>query len=209
MPINYQEGKIYKIVSYNTMRQYIGSTCQTLSQRLGGHVRDYSNYNEGKRVLYCTSFEIIDDENYRIELIENFPCTNRTELRSREGFYIRNEECVNKYIAGRNKKGWYRDNKEILSEERKERYKNNKKCELKRNKLYYEKNKEKIRKIQKKYYEKNKEKINKDSLQKIICDCGRTYAKKHKTTHFKSIIHKKLMEEINNELLEEIEGSEE
>ena len=41
---------------------------------------------------------------------------------------------------------------------------------------------------QKKYYEENKEEIAKNSLEKIKCECGEYYTKKHKTqTRKKSI----------------------
>ena len=56
---DYQNGKIYKIVSNQTDKIYIGSTaCPRLCTRLAQHK---SNYNQWKRGKYCkmTSFEII------------------------------------------------------------------------------------------------------------------------------------------------------
>mgnify|MGYP005861267615 CR=1 FL=1 len=100
---NYQNSKIYRIISNNTNRQYIGSTVQPLSVRLAGHKKDYKRYQNGK-THYVTSFDIFEDGNYRIELICNYPCNSKAELHSKEGEYIRDLECVNRCIAGRTKK---------------------------------------------------------------------------------------------------------
>ena len=48
--VNYQEGKIYKIFSYNDdTLTYIGSTTKSLSQRMGQHRIHYRLYKEGKK----------------------------------------------------------------------------------------------------------------------------------------------------------------
>ena len=39
---NYNDGKIYEIVCNITGERYIGSTIQTLSQRLAAHRKDHS-----------------------------------------------------------------------------------------------------------------------------------------------------------------------
>jgi hypothetical protein len=47
--------------------------------------------------MVCSSkilFEKYDD--VRIELIEEYPCKNKMQLNKREGYYIRNNDCVNK-----------------------------------------------------------------------------------------------------------------
>ena len=56
--VNYQLGKVYKIVDNTNGNIYIGSTCEPyLSNRLGGHRTCYQRYLKG---LYgfVTSFEI-------------------------------------------------------------------------------------------------------------------------------------------------------
>ena len=46
--VNYQLGKIYKIVAGDLM--YIGSTCEpTLSRRLTNHVCDYKSWKNNKK----------------------------------------------------------------------------------------------------------------------------------------------------------------
>ena len=43
-----------------------------------------------------TSFEIVNFEDVKIILIENFPCKTKYELLAREQYYIDNNICVNK-----------------------------------------------------------------------------------------------------------------
>ena len=92
--VNYQLGKIYKIVCNETGEQYIGATCQKkLCTRLAQHVSKHNN---------TTSRTIIDSGNYEICLIENYPCNCKDELHMRERFFIETlDNCVNKYIPGR------------------------------------------------------------------------------------------------------------
>ena len=64
--VNYQLGKIYKIVDNTNGNIYIGSTCEpTLARRLSNHVQDYKRYLMGKRGSY-TSFQIISNNDYNI-----------------------------------------------------------------------------------------------------------------------------------------------
>ena len=97
---NYQNGKIYELVDLTTNNKYYGSTVQDLKMRKSGHVKKYKGYLNNKKNFYTTSFEIIKNNNYEIYLVENFPCNSKSELEAREGYYIRNNKCVNKYIPG-------------------------------------------------------------------------------------------------------------
>ena len=48
---------------------------------------------------YISSFKCFEGENiYNIILLENFPCNNKNELLKREGYYIKNLDCVNKKL---------------------------------------------------------------------------------------------------------------
>ena len=101
---DYTKAKIYKIVDNTTDNIYIGSTCEpTLARRLAKHVKNYNYYKNGKG-SNVRSYEILQNENYNIILIENVQCNNRDELRARERFYIDSLPCVNKNIPGRSKK---------------------------------------------------------------------------------------------------------
>ena len=180
----YQNGKIYKIVSSDYSKCYIGSTCESLSQRMARHRNKYKVYLKGDITL-TRSFDLFDQygvENCKIELIENFPCENKEELRKREGHYIQNTECINKYVAGRNRtfKEYYQDNKEKCNAQRRE-YKEKHKEELK---LYYQEQ-----------YIKSKDKLSKS----IACECGRTYTFGHKARHLKSQTHQNYLKQLEEE----------
>lgn len=95
---NYQTGKIYCIRSYSKPEIYIGSTTQTLAQRLTQHRSDFKRWLKGTK-KYNTSFEVLSDlaeQDYYIELIELCPCSCDAELKRRELQLIRTMDCVNK-----------------------------------------------------------------------------------------------------------------
>ena len=92
--------KIYKIVDNTNGNIYIGLTIQTLKERLRGHIR----------YLDCVSRDIIKNGDYKIELIEE------TEDKSREKYWVKNTECINKQIPGRTDKEYREDNKEKRKE---------------------------------------------------------------------------------------------
>ena len=137
--VNYGLGKIYKITSSQTDKVYIGSTAQKyLHSHLSTHVKNYKSY-KGVGSKYMTSYEILKYGDYKIELVECYPCTCREELHKREGEIMKEyDNRINKRIAGRKYKEYNDDHKE-------------------EHKLYYEENKEKISKYKIKHYEENKE----------------------------------------------------
>lgn len=159
MPVDYSKGKIYKIVDLDTDECYIGSTCQnTLANRLSGHVKDFKRFRNGK-CNYLTSFKILENDNYDIQLIENYQCESKDELHAREGYWIKLTDCVNKYVAGRTIKQWREDNKDKINEYQK-KYDNDNQDKLNEyRKEYREENKDKINEYQKDYREANKDKI--------------------------------------------------
>ena len=139
--MNYANTKIYKIVCNKTGKVYIGSTTKKyLSDRLAGHRRDYEAYLL-KEKGFITSFYILENNDYEIVLIENFPCQDKNEKNARERNYIENIECVNKQHPGRSKAEWYEINKV--------------KC-LEKMKDYREANSVKIKEYKQVYFQKNK-----------------------------------------------------
>ena len=157
--VNYNNGKIYKIIDNTNGNIYIGSTTkQYLSQRLTTHVKNYKLFLNGKG-HFVTSFKIIENNDYYIELIELYFCNSKDELHAREGYHIRNNECVNNNIPGRTRKEWREDNKNEILEREKDYYEVNKEKILERVKDYYEDNREKILEQRKAYHESNREKI--------------------------------------------------
>ena len=101
---NYQNGKIYKIHSYQTDLVYYGSTTVQLCSRLTGHKQDLKS---GRTV---SSKQILQYDDAMITLVELFPCNSKTELESRERFYIQNNQCVNKIVPTRTDAEYYKDN---------------------------------------------------------------------------------------------------
>ena len=158
--MDYKNGKIYSIRSYQCNDVYYGSTTQPLSKRLSLHRANYKLWKDGK-YNYVTSYEILKYDDYYIELIEEYPCKNRMELEQREGQIIRqNNDAVNKCIVGRTHKEYLHDNKYKIKLQSKEYYKNNKTKILLRqkeqHKEYYNSNKSLISYKKKIIYKINK-----------------------------------------------------
>jgi len=156
--MDYKNGKIYRIVCNETGLCYIGSTTSTLVKRLSKHKSDFKAYLEGNK-NYITSYKIIENNNYDIILLEEFPCENKNQLYKRERFYIESIDCVNKIIPSRTQKEYREDNKEHLKEKTKQYNEKNKEEIKEYKKEYYEKNKDKVAEIQHNWYLKNKEEI--------------------------------------------------
>jgi len=98
----YQRGKIYKIISPNTDKIYIGSTTETLlSHRIREHRSNYVEQKKGPLLGQVGPFMIIDAGNSLIILIELFPCKSRAELKLREQYHItlNTINCISKDIA--------------------------------------------------------------------------------------------------------------
>jgi hypothetical protein len=158
MESKYQNGKIYKIVCNESGKIYIGSTTQSLNTRLIHHKSDYKRYLQGK-TNYFTSYQILENNNYHIELICDYPCSCKKELQTMEAKYIREIDCVNKYIPCRTKKEYGKQRYEQNKDKTKEYREQNKDKKKEYDKQYYEQNREKIKEYKKQYKEQNKEKI--------------------------------------------------
>lgn len=78
------------------------------------HKSQYKQFINGISNSYCTSYEIIKNNNYKYELIKYFPCDNKKELHNEEAKYIKNINCVNKVIPNRTKKQYYIDNRDNI-----------------------------------------------------------------------------------------------
>ena len=132
----YESGKIYKLQCIDGY-YYIGSTTQTLYNRLNHH-KFSSKTGTSKAYKYINS---IGWDKVKIELIEDFPCTIKSELNEREEYYISQSKtdnlCLNINSA------------QLTIEKRKENMKK-----------YYEENKDAIIEYHQEYKEKNKELIN-------------------------------------------------
>jgi hypothetical protein len=182
--VNYQNGKIYKIVCNITGEVYVGSTTLELSQRLADHRMDYGKFLKGKH-MYMTSFDIIERGDCDIVLLEKVPCNSRAELLQRERHYFDTIECINRlkpYVSEEEatekryswnnahielvrqyKAKYRRENQQTLNERARER-KYDKKKQQQRHDYY-------LQTIDhKKEYDKNRYENH-----KIVCECGSNY----------------------------------
>jgi len=148
---NYQNGKIYTIRCWTDKNLiYVGSTTQTLAQRLTQHKTQ--SYNHSRKL-----YEMVNNnwENWYIELYEEYPCDKKQLLDKKEGEIIRLIGTLNKNIAGRTLKEWVKDNPEKIQayskkyhEEHKEE---NKDIKKEYDSIYREKNKQKKAENDKEY----------------------------------------------------------
>ena len=106
--VNYNLAKIYKIVCNQTGLTYIGACTTSLSARIACHKQQL------KKGRSCTSYRVLEHEDFSIILVEDFPCERREQLLQRERFWIDNTDCVNKNLPLRTKKEYYEDNKEQI-----------------------------------------------------------------------------------------------
>jgi hypothetical protein len=154
-------GRIYKIFSSSTDKIYIGSTTKTINKRLIEHRTDYKRYLNNNNYSNVTSFEIVQYDDAKIELIEELRYTEINELRKKERYFIELnwENCVNKNIPSRTRKesGY----------------------------IYRALNKESMKEWSKIYRELNKEKL----AQKFICECGSLLRKSALTRHNRTKKH--------------------
>jgi hypothetical protein len=158
-------GRIYKIICDDTNECYIGSTTQTLTQRLQGHRSEYKSDK-----VTTSSAQIIARGNFHIELIEEMVCDTIPELHKREGYWQKRTTCINKYIAGRSSKEYYQDNKEEIRKKR---------CPAYHSKWYY------ANKGRWKGYAATASVRKKE---KVTCECGRELTRgalrKHRQSQF-------------------------
>ena len=126
---NYSNGKIYKIHSSKYNLVYIGSTTQTLAQRMTTHRTEKSK---------CSSAKLFEFDDVKISIIEE-GFENKISMLKREKYWIENSKCLNIVIPLRTHSEYCRDmNQSKLSWER------YKESERTRNKKYREDNKERL-----------------------------------------------------------------
>ena len=193
----YKKGKIYKIVDVGFNKCYYGSTTEPLSKRMERHRKSYKQFLEtGKldttaRVLFG-EFGV---DNCTILLVEDYPCENKEQLLSREGEHIKNNECVNKQVAGRTHKEYQDEYSEYFKNKKKEYYKNHREDIISKNKQYIEDHKEEIQKYRKQRYEANKGTILAKQARPFTCECGATCVWNVRARHFRSMKHQLLLEQ--------------
>lgn len=172
------KGIIYKIICNETNETYYGSTSRDLETRIKEHKRHYKSFLKNK-FGYCCSYKIIEKGNYSYSLVETVECLDKKQLEDREGYYIKNFDCINKKINGQSQEQYRKNNKEKINlsnkkyrEENKDKI--NKWRENNKEKMkifmadYYQKNKERIKERSKNYYKNLKERLMENEVKIII-----------------------------------------
>jgi len=194
---DYQQGKIYKIVSDLTDKIYIGSTTQPLCKRLIDHNSGYKSFLL-KKSNYISSYDLCILGDIRIILIEEFPCDNLNQLKARERHHIELNKLllVNRNIPTRTKaesdKAYNEKNKEQISEQSKEYYQANKEKLLTKATEYRENNKKKVSDCKKDWYNRNKEKVlaQRAEFRKLNPDANKIYYQANKESLLSKRIQK-------------------
>ena len=188
----YNNGKIYKIVAYETNDVYIGSTTTSLKTRYSVHKSNFKCWTNTKK-RYCSSakmFEKYGLDNCKIELIENCICNNKKEMEGRESHFIEEyDSCVNSNKPCRTKAQYKLDNKYKIKEQSAKYYVDNKDKFAQ----YHVDNKDKINKRSAQYHVDNKNKIDAKMKIKFDCNCGGKFTYANKTRHMKSERHQKYL----------------
>jgi group I intron endonuclease len=187
---DFSKGKIYKITNDYNDDIYIGSTCDSLCKRFSNH-KAHSTLEHKKHTLLYKLVNEIGFNRFKIELIEEYPCSDKYTLRQREGYFIREMGTLNQLIAGRTNKEYHKEHQKAYYERVKEHKKEY-------DKKYYEENKERKKEYDKKRNIENAEKKKEIRSQNFICECGcsMVFGAKHK--HLKSKKHLSLMAEKTN-----------
>ena len=87
----YSDSIIYSIRCNTTGKQYIGSTIQGLKQRIGKHEGDFRGhygYGNMKPRAWRSSFDVLENDNYEIYKVEDYPCDSSESLEIREAQHI-------------------------------------------------------------------------------------------------------------------------
>ena len=108
-------------------------------------INSSTNINNDSTKKYMSSFLVLECEDYKIELLEEYACNNKQQLEKKEGEYIKNNECVNKRVAGRTNDEYMKYYRENNVEKLRERAKQ-----------FKEKNPDKIKEYNRKYRLKKK-----------------------------------------------------
>ena len=95
--LDYKKSKIYKLKCETTGKQYIDSTTQLLYKRKlelnGKYIKWNKTKNEDQREPY---YEIMEGGNYVLELIEEYPCQDISELHERLEYWSEQDDYINK-----------------------------------------------------------------------------------------------------------------
>ena len=188
---DFPKGKIYMLRNSINDELYVGSTVSTLSTRLIKHKSESTHARNGMPIM--KAMRELGSENFSIELIEDFPCTNACDLHKREGYWIRHYNTYgsgyNALISGRDKKEWTKEHAEHVAEQKKNWQKDNAEHVAEHKKHWAEQNRDKVNLRCKEYYARIKN-------NKCVCECGVSIHERHKAKHQETPTHLKRMQSL-------------
>jgi hypothetical protein len=196
--LDYQNGKIYTIRYKNDSSLiYVGSTCLPLWMRFVIHKSVCYNPNDKSynHKFYAKIRETDDLCNWYIELYENFPCENKTQLVARENVIMREISTLNK-LQGETI--YTRKPCKTFDE-----------IKSKASYLWKQNNHEKNKDYIKIYNEENKQRIKEIGEQRITCDCGTVVRKDQLKRHKNTLIHTKKLSKLSEEDINRIKETQE
>ena len=190
MDNKYNNAKIYYIWNIIDEEIYVGSTCQTLSQRMTKH--RYEANNRPDKMVITTKMNELGVGNFYIDLVEKYPCDDIKQLCRKEGEWTRKLGTLNTQVPGRTRAEYFREAIHIKQQENRDEYLHKKreyrlanidKVRGQHNALYNAKSEEDRKQI----YQQRKE----WKMIKHECGCGSFYTNSHKSEHMKSKKHQK------------------
>ena len=95
-----KKGIIYILTSEIGGVIYYGSTSQRPSQRLCEHKYQYNKFLKNNPTANLRSFEVLKYPDYKMIVLDSYENITKEDLEKNEGYYIANNECVNKNVAG-------------------------------------------------------------------------------------------------------------
>lgn len=165
----YMSGKIYKLNCSTSDKIYIGGTYHTLELAHESHKLDFNRYclSSGVRSK-LPYFELFQNGDVSIELIENYPSENNTLFNQRKAYWIKHfgDKVLYGRISGRTKQEYQQDNIVQIKTRRQIYAVKTKETRAAKAKIYNEENKVAIQERKKKYREEQKQK------QMHVCACG-------------------------------------
>ena len=188
--MDYSKAKVYKVCNSIDNELYVGSTCQSLSQRMGEHRRGARKTRSQHFRLY-QKMNKLGVENFTIVLLEEMPeCQNIEQLRKKEREKIEElNATLNQLVPSRTKQEWTKDNSEKVKASSQKHYENNKEKRLEQAKHFALDNPDKVKEYKRRSRERNKEKYNIRQGEQFECQiCKNFYRRDYLGKHFK-IMH--------------------
>ncbi len=134
-------------------------------------------------------------ERFRIELIEDYPCNDKYQLRQREGHFIREMGTLNKRIECKTPQEYYIENIDRKKKYDKQYYIDNAEKKTEFSKQYNMENAEKIKEYSTFYRIENADKIKEHNNKKVFCECGCEVNHSNLKRHQQSTKHLNLLQQ--------------